>query len=108
MMPSYILFTESEAASRLGVSTITLRRERHEGRIGYLKIRARVRYSEVHLTDYLARNERCPRPIPSSELGNSFSENALTQRHGVPAGMIRKPDKQNEHLSAQMFFKRRK
>ena len=108
MTASYLLYTEPEAAARLGISPITLRRERREGRIGYLKIRARVRYAEVHLIDYLARNEICPKQTPCSELDNISLENVRTRIHGARAGMIARPDKQNEHLLAQMFFRKRK
>lgn len=107
-MANYLLYTEAEAASRLGVSSITLRRERQEGQIGYLKVRSRVRYAEFHLIDYLTRNERCPRPMPCSELDNTSLENVQTRIHGARAGMIPKPDKQSEHRLAQMFFKKRK
>lgn len=107
-MANYLLYTEQEAASRLGISSVTLRRERQEGQIGYLKIRSRVRYTEVHLLNYLARNERCPKLNRCSELGSTSLENAPTLLHGARVGMIPKRDKQSEHLLAQMFFKKQK
>lgn len=105
MIPGF-LHTEKEAAALLGVSVITLRRERQAGQIGYLKIRCRVRYTNSHLSEYLTRNERCP-TLPS-ESDSIFSGSVPTQMRGAHAIMMQKQDKQNEHLSAQMFFKRRK
>lgn len=102
MLPSQ--FTEKEAADRLGVSPITLRRERLDGRIAYLKIRCRVRYTEAHLLDYLTRNEQCP--TTPSALEPIFSESAQTQPHGVRAAMTPRADKQSEHRLAQQFFRK--
>ncbi|WP_256889735.1 helix-turn-helix domain-containing protein [Acidomonas methanolica] len=106
MTITYTLYSEKDAASRLGISSITLRRERVEGRIGYLKIRSRVRYTDFHLIDYLARNERCP--TTRSELENTFSESVQIRNHGVRAGTILVQDRQNEHLLAQQFFRKQK
>ncbi|MCH4025763.1 MAG: helix-turn-helix domain-containing protein [Acetobacter fabarum] len=99
-------FTERDAAAHLGISVSTLRRERLDGRIGYLKIRFRVRYTQTHISDYLLRNEQCP--TISSELGNTFLENAPTRMHGARAGMNHIPDRQSEHLLAQQFFRKPK
>ncbi|GBQ27455.1 hypothetical protein AA0472_2406 [Acetobacter estunensis NRIC 0472] len=100
------LHTEKEAAARLGVSPVTLRRERMDGRIGYLKIRSRVRYTDVHLNDYLARNEKCP--TTPSELASISWENDRIRSPGVHVGTIPRQDRQNEHLLAQTFFRKRK
>ncbi|MCE0742900.1 helix-turn-helix domain-containing protein [Acetobacter sicerae] len=104
MLP--IQFTEKEAAARLGVSPITLRRERIDGNIAYLKFRGRIRYTEAFLTDYLERHTQWP--TSRSELENSSSESGQTRPCGARAGLTPAPDKQSEHRLAQAFFRKPK
>lgn len=50
--------SEREAASRLGVSRLTLWRARQRGEIAFLRIGRRVLYSESHIKDFEQRHER--------------------------------------------------
>jgi excisionase family DNA binding protein len=52
------LYSEREAAAKLGVSRITILRARQAGRIGYYRIGTRVLYSDDHLRAFLAACER--------------------------------------------------
>lgn len=49
---------ESEAAKHLGISRITLLRARRRGEISHFRFGARVVYAEIHLAEYLSRQER--------------------------------------------------
>ncbi|MBC9009227.1 helix-turn-helix domain-containing protein [Acetobacter tropicalis] len=100
------LFTEKTAATRLGISLATLKRERRDKKIGYIKIRSRYRYTEDHLTDYLKRNEICPKA--NFELENISSIDVKIHKHGVLATTNQKQDKQSEHRFAQLFFMKHK
>lgn len=52
------LFTTSEAAKFLRISTITLWRERKAGRISFHRISSKILYKKEDLENYLARNRR--------------------------------------------------
>lgn len=54
------LYTEQEVAEHLGIDPETLVRERREGKIAYVKVRGRPRYTARHVEEYLKRNERLP------------------------------------------------
>ncbi|KXV66905.1 hypothetical protein AD949_01160 [Acetobacter orleanensis] len=77
-----------------------------EGKIGYIKIRSRYRYTENHLTDYLKSNEICPKK--NFELENISSIDVKIHQHGVLATMNQKQDKRSEHRFAQLFFMKHK
>src|ERR1043165_3785024 len=52
------LFSEKQAAKRLGIARITLLRAREAGRIRFFRIGTRVLYCAEHLTDFLNNCER--------------------------------------------------
>jgi len=52
------LFSEKQAATRLGVARITLLRAREAGRIRFFRIGTRVLYCEEQLTEFLQACER--------------------------------------------------
>lgn len=52
------LMSEKQAASRLGISRITLLRAREAGRIRFFRIGTRVLYNQEQLNDFLAGCER--------------------------------------------------
>lgn len=52
------LFSEKQAAARLGVARITLLRAREAGRIRFFRIGTRVLYCEEQLTEFLLACER--------------------------------------------------
>lgn len=55
------VYSEREAAARLGVSRITLLRARQAGRIGYYRIGARIVFSETeHIRPFLDSCNRQP------------------------------------------------
>lgn len=55
------LYSEREAADRLGVSQVTLLRRRRAGLIGYYRIGTRVVYSETkHIQPFLQSCDRRP------------------------------------------------
>lgn len=47
------LLTEEELAQRLKVSTRTLRNERKEGRLAFVRIRGAIRYAPEDVIEYL-------------------------------------------------------
>ncbi len=51
------LFSEKQAAARLGIARITLLRAREAGRIRFFRIGTRVPYSDQQLADFLSRCE---------------------------------------------------
>lgn len=52
------LYSEREAAAKLGVSRITLLRMRQAKKISFFRIGTRVLYSEDHLRAFLSSCER--------------------------------------------------
>jgi excisionase family DNA binding protein len=52
------LYSEREAAAKLGVSRVTILRARQAGRIGFYRIGTRVLFSDEHLRAFLASCER--------------------------------------------------
>lgn len=52
------LYSEREAAEKLGISRITLLRMRQAKRISFFRIGTRVLYSEDHLRTFLSNCER--------------------------------------------------
>lgn len=47
------LWTETELASYLGVSNITVTRERQRGRLGYTRIGTKIRFTDEQIAAYL-------------------------------------------------------
>ena len=58
LLPS--LYTEAQAAQKLGTAIDTLRRERKRGQIGHTMVGVRIRYTDQHLCDYVQANEVKP------------------------------------------------
>lgn len=54
------LYTTEGLAEILAVSPRTIRRERREGRLPYVKIRGQIRYRERDIHEYLERNAHQP------------------------------------------------
>lgn len=50
------LYTTESLADLLAVSPRTIRRERREGRLPYVKVRGQIRYRESDVRGYLDRN----------------------------------------------------
>jgi hypothetical protein len=60
------LKSERFRADELGIHRITLARARAAGSLGFLLIGSRVFRSDFHITEWLARNERCaPKGVES-------------------------------------------
>jgi hypothetical protein len=57
-IPCLRVWSEPQAALRLGISTLTLHRARKRGEISFYRIGRRVEYSDQHIADYLAFVER--------------------------------------------------
>jgi hypothetical protein len=57
-IPRIRVWSEPQAALRLGISTVTLHRARKRGEISFYQIGRRVEYSDQHLADFLAFVER--------------------------------------------------
>lgn len=53
-----LMYSEPQAAKKLGQTPVALRDERLRGRIGYLKRGRQVRYLPQHLLDYVAEWEQ--------------------------------------------------
>ncbi len=51
-------FDRKEAARRLNISVVTLDRELARGNIAHFKSGRRVLFMQVHLDEYIKRNER--------------------------------------------------
>ncbi len=52
------IFTDKEASKFLGVSQVTLWRERKKGKITFRRIASKVFYLKQDIDDYLERNKR--------------------------------------------------
>jgi hypothetical protein len=52
------MYSERQAAERLGISPISLFRLRKIGAISHYRVNRRVIYGEDQIRDFLARNER--------------------------------------------------
>lgn len=87
-----IILDERKAASKLGVSPDTLRRERMRGNISYTKIGGRIRYLEQYLMDYLEGNTRCAKGR-GSKSEDITSAAAPTRTRGAQPGSIPQRDK---------------
>lgn len=54
-----LLFTEQQAAERLGLTAIALKEERLKGRIRYVKRGRQVKYLPEHLVEYVDSWKSC-------------------------------------------------
>ena len=108
------LLTEKAAAEALGVHVDTLRAERKDGHIRYIKIRGQVRYTNALLVDYLQAQERieCPKnrppekddPEKSADTGSPSTETVLC---GAELGTIVTLDKHDVHRLTQSILSKR-
>lgn len=104
------LLTESEAASRLGMSLSTLRNERRAGRIGYTRIASMVRYTERDLLDYINRNTTPPCPDgapPSIAAAPTSSISGRTRRTGVSVTSIDEQDRPSAKALVRKMSRKR-
>lgn len=87
------LFTESQAAAKIGISEESLARERKAGRIAYQPIGKRgIRYRATHIADYLDLLEveaTCKKNKSDSSSGNSGSQGGPTRQFGASPGSTR-------------------
>jgi len=85
------LWTEAEAAEYLGVTELTLYRWRKRGLIACIMVGKSPRYTEQHITDYLAAQEVLavpvgkPRsePVQRGQRRNADDPNALLLAHQI-------------------------
>src|SRR3954469_8221223 len=55
-----VSYSEDEAACKLGISEITLRKIRAARRIAFTPVGRKARYTNKHLSDYLDKNTKAP------------------------------------------------
>ena len=79
------LYTEAVAASYLGIAEITLRRIRTRNLIGHVRIGKAVRYTEIHLLQYLEQ-QTCQ---PASASATTGSNSAKARPSGTARGGTR-------------------
>jgi len=53
-----VAFDRNEAAKRLGLSVVTIDRERARGNIAHFRGGRRVLFTQAHLDEYIKHNER--------------------------------------------------
>ncbi|WP_370287795.1 helix-turn-helix domain-containing protein [Siccirubricoccus soli] len=101
-------FTEAEGARRLGVSKATLQRERKRGRIRFMMIGGRPRYTLAFLAEYMASREVAPcAEADRSASGKSPATGSASGRAapcGAGPGSTQLPAKLAEHHSALQIF----
>jgi excisionase family DNA binding protein len=99
-------FTEQQVAVELQVSVDTIRRERHRGKLGYLRVGRRIFVTEYHLRDYLERQSVSPCPIENatSKSAATGSASETTRPTGAGPGSMPLPDRRDAHLLAQATF----
>jgi len=104
------------AAELMGVKPCTIRQERLRGRLGFIKIGARIFYTEELLKEYLEKQkvmacERDPTaqsPVKSGIIGSANGRVARAAKmHGTAPGTIKEADRLAEQALAQQIFKRR-
>jgi len=104
------------AAALLGLKPCTIRRERLRGHLGFIKIGARIFYTEELIKEYLEK-QKIPACASAPELENQakleITGSANVQAamaptmHGTAHGMIKEADRHAESALAQQIFKRR-
>lgn len=105
------LFTEADAAEKLGMTVYTLARERKAGRISYRKPRRAVRYTDADLAAYI-ESIRVPscrdtESEPASKSEATGSASVPTARSGAGPGSIHHLDRHAAHRLAQQILKPR-
>ena len=101
------LYSEAEAARRLGLPVFTLMRERRDRRIGFKQVRRRIYYTEADLAAYIGSTQvqACPKTASRSE--PSGSVNAPIVPRGAALGSISEEDRLAARHLAQMILKKR-
>lgn len=95
------LFTEAEAAKRMGISKATLTRERMANRIGAIRIGQRViRYTDEILREYLRQCE-------SGKSATTGYRKGRDQDSGAEPGSTPLLDRPSAHRLAQATFGKR-
>ena len=110
------LLNVRRAAELIGVKPCTIRQERLRGRLGFIKIGARIFYTEELLKEYIEKQKvtacACD-PTAQSRVksGITGSANDLAARapkmRGTAPGTIKEADRLAEQVLAQRIFKRR-
>lgn len=102
------ILTEAETAHQLRRSVGTIRRQRRKGLIGYLKIGARVFYTQAQIDTYLESRtiEPCIK-TNTSKSGAIGSRGGQTVTLGAEHGSTLAPDKRDAHRLAQKIFGKR-
>lgn len=93
---------ERDAATELGVSVHTLRRERQRGRIGFVLIASRPCYLDRHLQAYLDAREvkPCDAVTAPARLATSGFPSAPTPPSGAGPGSTPPADRRAAHRLA--------
>ena len=110
------LLNGCQVAELMGVKPCTVRQERIRGKLGFIKIGARILYTEEIIREYFekqrvaacAYDPKCPDPDRSeiTGLASDGGDRAQTMR-GIAPGTTSGLDKQAESALAQQIFKRR-
>jgi hypothetical protein len=110
------LLNVRRAAELVGVKPCTIRQERLRGRLGFIKIGARIFYTEELLKEYIENQKvtagACD-PTAQSRVKSGIigSANDLAARapkmRGTAPGTIKEADRLAEQVLAQQIFKRR-
>ena len=110
------LLNVHRAAELLGVKPCTIRRERLRGHLGFIKIGARIFYTEELIKEYLDNHKiaacaSAPELQSQAKLEITGSANVQAamapMMHGTAHGMIKEADRHAESALAQQIFKRR-
>ena len=81
------LYTEAEAAKKLGIAFRWLRAERYAGRIGWKKVAGRVMYRHRDLVDWQKKGiEPCPAAAPPANPVSSANSKPAARRSGKSTG----------------------
>ena len=83
------LYTEPEAAHKLGIAFKWLRAERYAGRIGWKKVAGRVMYRHQDLIDWQQRGiAPCPEADPPARPVSSRKKSKAATRSGLSSGTM--------------------
>ena len=104
------------AAELIGVKPCTIRQERLRGRLGFIKIGARIFYTEELIKEYLDKqkvaaceSDPTAQSPAKSEITGSAKDLAAKapKMRGTAPGTIKEADRLAEQALAQRIFKRR-
>jgi len=110
------LLNVHRAAELVGVKPCTIRQERLRGRLGFIKIGARIFYTEELLKEYIEQQKvtacACD-PTAQSRVKSGITGSAkdpaarAPKMRGTAPGTIKEADRLAEQVLAQRIFKRR-